>query len=177
MKKIIISLIALVVLVVGTSSIAQAAQKEVANIWWLEDAMRYSADGTLASSWVDDRIGDIEFRVTGKAYHAGMEWFYNYYPLANFTASPLVISGGNSKLAAWARYTSPRSGLSILDKIRGRLTINSDEGTAYGSYAQYSYIESCDEEAVHTWYPSAMATDELCIWYGGWTDYVVHGQE
>ena len=103
-----------------------------------------------------------------------MEWFYNYYPLTNFSASPLVISNG--KFAAWARYTSPRSALSILDKIRGMLTIDDDGGTACGSYTQYSYVEGItDEETVKSWYPTAVATDDPDVWLVGITYYTVHG--
>ena len=156
------------------------AEPTTIHVWWLEDAERYGGDGTLLSSWTNDRIppvspvGHIEFTVTGAASHADMEWFYNYWPLLNFSASPLVVPGGDGRFAAWARYTSPRSGLPILDKIRGNLSIVGS--TAYGSYTQYSYIESCDGAAVQEWYPSAVATDDPCVWYGGWTDYTVHGQ-
>jgi len=158
------------------------AKSTTVQVWWLEDAERYGGDGTWLQSWVDGRIPDpedapvesIEFIKTGKAYHAGMELFYNYYPLDDFVASPLVIANG--KFAAWARYTSPASGLPILDKIRGRLTI--DDGTAYGSYVQYSYVEGVtDEETVTSSYPNAVATDEPDIWLIGITYYTVHGQQ
>jgi hypothetical protein len=182
MKKRLLIALVIVVVLAATASVVSATVGTI-QVWWYEDAQRYNADGTLASSWTNDRIpplspiGYIEFRVTGRAYHGGMEWFYNYYPLPNFSASPLVVSNGNGRFAAWARYTSPRSGLPILDKIRGSLTIDPDAGTAYGSYTQYSYIESCDGEAVQMYYPWAEATDDPCVWYGGWTDYTVHGQQ
>jgi hypothetical protein len=146
-------------------------------VWWLEDAERYGGDGTPLGSWTDDRIppaspvGYVEFKITGRAYHGGMEWFYNYYPLEDFEASPLVITNG--KFSAWARYTSPRSGLPILDKIRGKLTIGG--GTACGSYTQYGYAFG-DESTIKSWYPNAVATDEIDMWHIGTTYYTVHGQ-
>ena len=179
MKKTgIIGIVVALLLVIATPVMAQPTTVQ---IWWLEDAQRYGGDGTLLSSWTNDRIpptspvGHIEFTKTGKAYHGGMEWFYNYYPLQDFSASPLVISKG--KFAAWARYTSPRSGLSILDKIRGKLTIDDSVGTANGSYVQYSYAEGItDETTVKSWYPNAVATDEPDVWLLGITYYTVHGQ-
>lgn len=187
MKKIFVILSVCFALVLSIST-ALAADKETIQVWWYEDAMRYNADGSLYSSWTNDRIppaspmGYVELTITGKSYHGDMEWFYNYYPLADFSATPFIIPGGNGKLAVWARYTSPRSGLPILDKIRGQLVVEPDEsdpsvGTARGSYTQYSYIESCDAEAVGSWYPLAEATDDPCVWLGSWTDYTVHGQD
>ncbi|NVM23606.1 MAG: hypothetical protein HWN68_17720 [Desulfobacterales bacterium] len=183
MKKRIFSvLFALVLVGLIATPVAATANKTTVEVWWLEDAERYGGDGTWLQSWTNDRIppespvGFIEFTKTGKAYHGGMEWFYNYYPLDNFSASPLVISNG--KFACWARYTSPKSGLPILDKIRGRLTIDDGDGTAYGSYVQYSYVEGVtDEEAVTDWYPDAVATDDADVWFIGVTYYEVHGQE
>ena len=181
MKKLAILGIATLVLMMVLPAPVMA-QPTAVEVWWLEDAERYGGDGTLLSTWANDRIppespvGHIEFTKTGKAYHGGMEWFYNYYPLADFSASPLVISRG--KFAAWARYTSPRSELPILDKIRGKLTIDDEIGTAYGSYVQYSYVEGITvEETVTSFYPHAVATDELDVWLVGVTYYTVHGQE
>lgn len=182
-RRILIALV--VVLVLAATASVTSSARETIEVWWLEDGVRNGADGTFLSSWIDNRIppeppetcGYIELTVTGKAYHGAMEWFYNYYPLPDFSASPFVVPGGNGKFAVWARYTSTRSGLPILDKIRGRLTIDPVVGTAHGSYTQYSYIESCDGEAVIHWYPNALSTDDACVWYGGWTDYTVHGQE
>jgi hypothetical protein len=182
MKKLAILGMAALVLVMGLAVAAPAmAKSTTVNVWWLEDAERYGGDGTLLDQWQNDRIppadpvGYIEFTKTGKAYHAGMEWFYNYYPLENFTASPLVTSNG--KFAAWARYTSPYSGLAILDKIRGRLTIDDEVGTAHGSYVQYSYAEGITDEAtVMSWYPNAVPTDDPDVWLLGITYYTVHGQ-
>lgn len=182
MKKLIAIVMAVALVLTLAMAIPVSAQPTTVEVWWLEDAERYGGDGTLLATWTNDRIppvdpvGYIEFTKTGKAYHAGMEWFYNYYPLDNFSASPLVISNG--KFAAWARYTSPRSGLSILDKFRGKLTIDNDVGTAYGSYVQYSYAEGItDEEIVMSWYPNAVATDDPDVWFLGVTYYTVHGQE
>lgn len=147
-------------------------------VWWLEDAVRYGGDGTELSRWNDDRIppdspvGYVAFKVTGRAYHGDMEWFYNYYPLEDFEASPLVIANG--KFSAWVRYTSPRSDLPILDKIRGKLLIG--DGTATGAYVQYSYAFG-DESTVKSWYPNAVATDEAGMWHIGTTYYTVHGQQ
>ena len=179
MKKTgILGIVVALLLVIATPVMAQPTTIEVS---WLEDAERYGGDGTLLSSWTNDPIppaspvGHIEFTKTGKAYHGGMEWFYNYYPLTNFSASPLVTSNG--KFAAWARYTSPRSALPILDKIRGTLTIDDDEQTAWGSYVQYSYAEGIANEAtVKSWYPNAVATDDPDVWLLGVTYYTVHGQ-
>jgi len=180
-KKIVILTLGLALLLVLTATPAIARSTTV-QVWWYEDAERYEGDGTWLNSWTNDRIpppsplGYIEFTKTGKAYHGGMEWFYNYYPLQDFRSSPLVISNG--KFAAWARYTSPRSGLPILDKIRGKLTIDDDGGTAYGSYVQYSYVEdTTDEQTVKSWYPNAVATDDLDVWLVGTTYYTVHGQQ
>ena len=173
---IIVALIAMVATVMPVM-----AQPTTVQVWWLEDAQRFGGDGTLLSTWQNDRIppvtpvGYIEFANTGKAYHGGMEWFYNYYPLDNFSASPLVIAKG--KFAAWARYNSPASGLPILDKIRGKLTIDDVGGTAYGSYVQYSYVEGItDGETVMASYPHAVATDEPDVWLIGITYYTVHGK-
>lgn len=180
-KKVLIALVLMLALATG-ASVLQAAGETI-QVWWYEDAVRYGADGTVQSSWTNDQIppaspvGYIEFRVTGNAYHAGMEWFYNYYPLPNFRATPLIVPGGAGNFAVWARYSSPRSALPILDKMRGTLSIDSAAGTAYGSYTQYSYIESCDEAAVMSSYPWAQATDDPCVWFGGWTHYTVHGQQ
>ena len=180
MKRLAILCIAISVLVV-TLPLPVMAKTTTVQVWWLEDAERYGGDGTLLSSWTNDRIppalpvGHIEFTKTGKAYHGGMEWFYNYYPLLDFSSSPLVISNG--KFAAWARYTSPRSGLPIQDKIRGKLTIDDAAGTAYGSYVQYSYVKGVSDEAtVRYWYPNAAATDDPEVWLIGITYYIVHGQ-
>lgn len=175
MKKLLILATALVLLLTLIAT-PVLAKSEIVEVYWLEDAERYGGDGTLLSSWSDDRIpsgGSIEFTKTGKAYHAGMELFYNYYPLDDFSASPLVIANG--KFACWARYTSPGSGLPILDKIRGRLTI--DGGTAYGSYVQYSYVEGItDANTVTSAYPNAVPTDDADVWLIGITYYEVHGQ-
>ena len=180
MKK--LAFLAVVVgLLLGITT-AVMARPTTVNVWWLEDAERYGGDGTLLSSWTNDRIppeqpkGVIEFTKTGQAYHAGMEWFYNYYPLDIFSASPLVISRG--RFSAWARYTSSRSSLPILDKIRGKLTIDPDLGTAYGSYVQYSYVEGIEDEGtVKFWYANAVETDDPGVWLVGVTYYTVHGQE
>jgi len=180
MKK--IAILGLVVTLLLTAIAAPVmAKSTTVQVWWLEDAQRYGGDGTLLSTWTNDRIppaspvGYIEFTKTGKAYHAGMEWFYNYYPLTNFRASPLVIANG--KFAAWARYTSPRSGLPILDKIRGKLTINDSVQTADGAYVQYGYVEGITDQATVTnWYPNAVATDEPDVWLIGITYYTVHGK-
>ena len=171
-------LVLLALVMIAPMTVMAPPSQSTVQVWWVEDAERRAPDGSLLSSWTNDRIpptsprGYIEFRVTGKAYHADMEWFYNYYPLQDFEASPLVISNGN--FAAWVRYTSPRSGLPILDKIRGKLTIGG--GTAYGSYVQYSYAFG-DESTVKSWYLNAVATDEAGMWHIGTTDYTVHGQQ
>jgi len=177
MKKLLGVLVAVLLLLVIATPVA--AQPTTVQVWWLEDAQRYGGDGTLLSTWQNDRIppvtpvGYIEFTNTGKAYHGGMEWFYNYYPLDNFSASPLVIAKG--KFAAWARYNSPASGLPILDKIRGELAIVGD--TAHGSYVQYSHVEGItDGETVMASYPHAVPTDEPDVWLIGITYYTVHGQ-
>ena len=180
MKKFLGVTVAVALLVLPVLAIATPvmAARTTVEVWWLEDGERYGGDGTLLNSWQNDRIppvspvGHIEFTKTGKAYHGGMEWFYNYYPLDDFRASPMVISQG--KFAAWARYTSPRSGLPILDKIRGKLTIHDDPGTAYGSYVQYSYVKGVDEATVKLWYPNA--TGGPNVWLVGCTNYTVHGQ-
>ncbi len=182
MKKTVLIALVLMLALATAASVVQAAGETI-QVWWYEDAVRYGADGTVQSSWTNDRIpppspvGYIEFRMTGNAYHAGMEWFYNYYPLPTFRATPLIVPGGAGNFAVWARYSSPRSTLPILDKIRGTLSIDTAAGTAYGSYTQYSYIESCDEAAVMLWYPWAEPTDDPCVWFGCWTDYTVHGQQ
>ena len=65
-----------------------------------------------------------------------------------------------------------------LDKIRGKLTIDDYGGTAYGSYVQYSYVEdTTNEQAVKSWYPNAVATDDPDIWLVGTTYYTVHGKQ
>lgn len=168
-------LIALFMISAMTFAVSVNAKKEqeTIEVWWLEDAERYGGDGTPLGSWTNDRIppsGSIEFRVTGKAYHGDMALFYNY-PLENFESCPLVIANG--KFAAWARYTSPVSGLPILDKIRGKLEI--DEGTAYGSYVQYGYAFG-DYDTVRAKYPNLVATDEDDMWLIGITYYTVHGK-
>ncbi len=182
MKKITTFGILVALLAISMMAAPVMAKSTTVQVWWLEDAERYGGDGTLLSTWTNDRIppaspvGYIEFTKTGKAYHAGMEWFYNYYPLDNFSASPLVIANG--KFAAWARYNSPRSGLPILDKIRGKLTIDDGVGTAFGSYVQYSYVEGITDQATVTnAYPHAVATDDPDIWLIGTTYYTVHGKE
>jgi len=182
MKKFLGLVAVLLLLVIGVIATPVLAQPATVQVWWLEDAERYGGDGTHLQSWTDCRIppvspvGYIEFTKTGKAYHGGMEWFYNYYPLDNFSASPLVIANG--KFAAWARYNSPASGLPILDKIRGKLTIDDVVGTADGSYVQYSYVEGITDQAtVTSSYPHAVATDDPDIWLLGKTYYQVHGQQ
>ena len=53
----------------------------------------------------------------------------------------------------------------ILDRIRGRLTIDDTERTAYGSYVQKSYVEGVTDEAtVKAAYPNAVATDDPDVW-------------
>ena len=177
MKKIAILGLVVTLLLMAMAAPVMAKSTTV-QVSWLEDAHRHGGDGTDLGGWLNDRIpstGTIDFTKTGKAYHAGMELFYNYYPLDNFTSSPLVISNG--KFACWARYTSPSSGLPILDKIRGTLTIDDSAQTAYGSYVQYSYVEGVtDEDTVATSYPNAVATDETDVWLIGVTYYTVHGQ-
>ena len=177
MKK--IAILGLVVtLLLMAMAVPVMAKSTTVQVWWLEDAHRWGGDGTDLGSWANDRIpsaGTIDFTKTGKAYHGDMALFYNYYPLDNFSASPLVIAKG--KFAAWARYTSTLSGLPILDKIRGKLTIDDGEGTAYGSYVQYSYVEGITDQATVTnAYPHAVATDDPDIWLVGITYYTVHGQ-
>lgn len=180
MKKIAILTLGLALLLVLTATPVIAGSTTV-QVWWYEDAQRYGGDGTWLNGWENDPIpptdpvGYIEFTKTGKAYHASMEWFYNYYPLQDFRASPLVIAKG--KFAAWTRYTSPKSELPILDKIRGKLTIDDLNGTANGQYTQYSYVEGItDETLVKNWYPNAVASDDPDIWLVGVTYYTVHGK-
>jgi len=176
LKKTTLTLLVLLVIsMIAPMAVMAKQTQETIKVWWLEDAQRYGGDGTLLSTWEDDRIppdGGIDFRITGRAYHGGMEWFYNYYPLEDFEASPLVIANG--KFAAWARYTSPSSGLPILDKIRGKLIIDEVQETAYGEYVQYGYAFG-DEDTVKSSYPNAVSTDEADMWHIGTTYYTVHG--
>ena len=160
-------------------SVMAKKEQETIQVWWLEDATRHHGDGTFHTNWINDpipptgSIGYIEFRITGKSYHADMELFYNQ-PLTSFEASPFIIANG--KFATWARYTSPRSGLPILDKLRGELTIDEDAGTAYGSYVQYSYAFGAAEDVLH-WYPHAKVSPRAKgMWLLGITEYTVHGQ-
>lgn len=176
MRKYLVCLLtSLLVLAIAVPVLA--AQTTV-QVWWLEDGERYGGDGTFLKSWPDDRIppsGTIDFEKTGRAYHGPMALFYNFDPLDKFRSTPLLISPG--RFAVWARYTSPSSGLPILDRIRGRLTIDDTQGTAYGSYVQESYVEGVTDEAtVKAAYPNAVATDDPDVWLVGTTYYTVHGQ-
>jgi len=152
------------------------SQPTTIQVWWLENAIRCTPDGTVLSTWSDDPIpptGSIEFRVTGKAYHGDMETFYNYYPLDDFEASPFIIANG--KFTAWARYISPGSGLPILDKLRGNLVIDENQETVNGDYVQYSFAFGNAEDVLVA-YEYAVETDESGMWHVGTTYYTVHGQ-
>ena len=175
-KTAAILLALLAISIIAPMTVLALPKQDTIEVWWLEDGERHGGDGNLLSTWKDDRIPDedgIEFRVTGKAFHGDMAFFYNYYPLDNFESCPLVIANGN--FAVWASYKSPASGLPILDKIRGKLTINVDEGTAYGSYVQYGYAFG-DYDTVKAAYPNLVATDEAGMWLIGITYYTVHGK-
>jgi len=175
MRTTSILLILLALAMIAPMTVMAPPTQETVDVWWLEDAQRDNGDGTFHSSWSNDRIprtGEIEFRVIGKTYHTDMELFYNVPPL-NLRSSPFVIANG--KFAVWARYTSG-SGLPILDKLRGELTIDEDEGTAYGSYVQYSYAFGTAEVVLDK-YPYAKESPRAQgMWLIGITYYTVHGK-
>ncbi|MBA7563444.1 hypothetical protein ES708_05102 [subsurface metagenome] len=180
MKKKLLSVLLVLVLVLSFSLVTAvpAAAKgpvgETVTINWLEDAWRYSPDGSLLGSWTDDSIGPADLVRTGKAYHfASIQEYYNYPGLENLSGS-LVISGAG-KLSGHATYTSPASGLPIRDRFQGEVNIDADEGTMEGTYTQWSYAFGANDEVLAS-YPQAVPAKKQGSgwWFIGYTEYTAH---
>ncbi|GAJ15982.1 unnamed protein product, partial [marine sediment metagenome] len=84
MKKKILSVLLAVVLVLSFNLVmtmpaaAKGPVGETVTISWLEDAVRYSPDGSTLGSWTDDSLGPADLVCTGKAYHfASIQEYYN----------------------------------------------------------------------------------------------------
>ena len=153
------------------SVMAKGPIGDTIEISWLEDAVRYDADGVELSSWTNDPLGPATLVQTGKAYHfADIQEYYNW-PLEDLSGK-LVISG-SGKLSGHATYISPRSGLPIRDRFHGEVTIDIEEGAMVGTYTQWSYAFGTEEE-VKDWYPSAVPDDDDCCWFIGYTEYTAH---
>lgn len=180
MKGKIFSILFVVVLALSLSLVtavpagAKGPVGETVTISWLEDADRYSPDGSILSSWTDDPIGPADLVRTGKAYHfASIQEYYNYPGLQNLSGS-LVISGAG-KLSGHAKYTSPASGLPIRDRFKGEVTIDADEGTMVGTYTQWSYAFGARDEVLAS-YPQAVPANKQGSgwWFIGYTEYTAH---
>jgi len=161
-------------LVTGAPVMAKGPVGETVTISWLEDAVRYSPDGSTLSSWIDDQLGPADLVRTGKAYHfASIQEYYNYPGLEDLSGS-LVISGAG-KLSGHATYTSPASGLPIRDRFRGSVTIDADAGTMVGTYTQWSYAFGARDEVLAS-YPGAVPANKQGAgwWFIGYTEYNAH---
>jgi len=178
MKRKIFSILFVVVLALSLSLVtavpagAKGPVGETVTISWLEDAGRYSPDGSLLNSWTDDPIGPATLVRTGKAYHFSIQEYYNQ-PLENLSGS-LVISGAG-KLSGHAKYTSPASGLPIRDRFQGEVTIDADALTMVGTYTQWSYAFGARDEVLDS-YPQAVPAKKQGSgwWFIGYTDYIAH---
>jgi len=176
MKKIMtfgILVALLAMFVIAAPVLAKGPVGETITVNWLEDAVRYSPDGSVLSSWTDDPLGPADLVRTGKAYHfAAIQEYYNW-PLENLSGS-LVISGAG-KLSGHATYTSPASGLPIKDRFQGEVTINADALTMEGTYTQWSYAFGT-RDAVLGSYPNAVPAKKQGSgwWFIGYTDYTAH---
>ncbi len=178
-KKILSVLFALVlvlsfILVPAVPAAAKGPVGETVTISWLEDAVRYSPDGSVKNSWTDDPLGPADLVRTGKAYHfASIQEYYNYPGLENLSGS-LVISGAG-KLSGHAKYTSPASGLPIRDRFRGSVTIDAESETMVGTYTQWSYAFGPREDVLDS-YPQAVPAQKegLGWWFIGYTEYNAH---
>ena len=179
MKKKIFSVFFALMLVLTMSLVAapvgaKGPVGETVTISWLEDAVRYSPDCSILSSWTDDPIGPADLVRTGNAYHfASIQEYYNYPGLENLSGS-LVISGAG-KLSGHATYTSPASGLPIRDRFQGEVTIDADQGTMEGTYTQWSYAFGARDEVLAS-YPQAVPAEKQGSgwWFIGYTEYTAH---
>jgi hypothetical protein len=153
-----IVVLALTLLAIVAPAIAKGPVGATLTIYWTEDAVRYSPDDSVTSSWTGDELGPAILVQTGKAYHfASIGGYYNC-TLENLDGS-LVISGGGN-LSGHATYTSGRSGLPIRDRFQGQVSI--EEGTLVGTYTQWSYAFGPKADVLE-WYPAAVASPRfLC---------------
>jgi hypothetical protein len=166
-----ILVVLLAIFVMAAPVLAKTPTGETITIAWLEDAVRYSPDGSIRSSWTDDPLGPAMLVRTGKAYHfADIGEFYNQ--LLPDVRGSMVISGAGV-LSGHATYTSLYSGLPIKERFRGRVTIDAGAGTMVGTYTQWAYAFG-SKDAVLAYYPQAAPAGKGDRWFIGYTDYTAH---
>ena len=152
-----------------------SAERPTVVVSFTETADRYKPDGNLLYSVAPYEV-EAEFVKTGRTYYIDLMWVYGPPEIMEtLTGSPVVISQGS--FACWTKYTSAVSGLPVIHKARGELTITlNDEGTGTmsGEYFDHIYCICDDPDTVLSYYPFAQQVGNSNMWYLAYTEYTVY---
>ena len=148
-------------------------EERLITITWFEDAIRYNADGSSHSNWVNDELGPATLiQDDGGWCFADVKDFYND-PTLEYSGIVFIGETGNlSGNAAYTLYELPTENI-----FEGQVEIvifeDGTSGTMIGTYTQYKYAFGTEEDILEHYSKAIECIDEG-KWFVQYTDYITY---
>ena len=148
-------------------------EEKLITITWFEDAIRYNADGSQHSSWVNDELGPATLiQDDGGWCFADISEYFN---TTEIEFEGIVFIDETGKLSGNAAYTLYE--LETENIFAGQVEIVVDEdgtsGTMIGTYTQFKYAFGTETDILEH-YPKAVECVDEGKWYVQYTDYTTY---
>ncbi len=169
MKKVLVLLLALGFVLTGISTVVAAPPQDI-TIDVIQSQTRYFPDGTVMHH-VGPFTTTFDLRLTGNVLHGEFE----YSPtVTDLRANKFVLvhrGDGRWELRMGSpHYTSPYSGLTIIEYWEGYLTLDENFNLVDGSFKQWAYCSSSNTTD-HYAYAIKGVPPKRGLWCLNWSIY------
>jgi len=148
-------------------------EEKLITITWFEDAIRYNADGSQHSSWVNDELGPATLiQDDGGWCFADISEYFNTTEIEFEGIVFINETGKLSGNAAYTLYELPTENI-FVGQVEIIVYEDGTSGTMIGTYTQFKYAFGTETDILDN-YPKAVECIDEGKWFVQYTNYTTY---